>query len=450
MFYQKKHRNFGQSALARDRRSDKNKGSHLKGDAMNNKALVLFLTLCLVFLFFFNSCSGEKERDKQEAEAMETHKKILTVDTHCDTPMMLAEGEYDIGEMHGAGLERRGKIDLPRMKQGGLDAEFFAAFVAQGERTEQGYEKARERAGLLIKSIYDMCDKYPEMVSLATEPDDAYRLAGQGKIAAFIGLENGYPIGKDLALVEEFYNKGVRYITLCHTSDNDICDSSTDRREPEDNGLSEFGKKVVEECNRLGMMIDVSHVSDQTFFDVIKLSRAPVIASHSSVRALCDHPRNFSDEMLRALAKKGGVIQICFVSSFIKEEESNPEREKAVAELQEKYGDFSKIKDEEVRQKAREEFMEIYKKYPRPRASVEDMVDHIDYVKELIGVDYIGIGTDFDGGGGLEGCNDVSEMPNVTKELLKRGYTEEEIEKIWGGNLMRVFRRIIELSGSQE
>ena len=153
---------------------------------------------------------------------------------------------------------------------------------------------------------------------------------------------------------------------------------------------------------------------------------------------------------LKALAKKGGVIQICFVSSFIKEEESNPEREKAMAELQEKYGDFSKIKDEEVRQKAREEFMEIYKKYPRPRASVEDMVDHIDYVKELIGVDYIGIGTDFDGGGGLEGCNDVSEMPNVTKELLKRGYTEEEIEKIWGGNLMRVFRRIIELSDSQE
>jgi membrane dipeptidase len=168
------------------------------------------------------------------------------------------------------------------------------------------------------------------------------------------------------------------------------------------------------------------------------------------VRALCDHPRNFSDEMLKALAEKGGVIQICFVSSFIKEEESNPERQKAIEGLQEKYGDFSKIEDEEVRQKAREEFMEIFKKYPRPSATVEDMVDHIDYVRELIGVDYIGIGTDFDGGGGLDGCNDVSEMPNVTKELLKRGYSEEEIEKIWGGNLMRVFRRIRELSDSPE
>ena len=415
---------------------------------MYNKALILFLTSSLVFLFLFNTCSSEKEGNNQEADAMEIHKKILTVDTHCDTPMMMAEGEYDIGELHDAGLERRGKIDLPRMKKGGLDAEFFAAFVGQGERTEQGYKKARERADLLIKSVHDMCDKYPEMVSFATTPDDAYRLAEQGKIAAFLGLENGYPIGKDLALVEEFYNEGVRYITLCHSSDNDICDSSTDRREPEDNGLSEFGKKVVEECNRLGMMIDVSHVSDQTFFDVIQHSRAPVIASHSSVRSLCDHPRNFSDEMLKALAEKGGVIQICFVSSFVKEGESDPERQKAIEELEEKYGDYSEIKDEEVRQKAREEFMEIYKKYPRPSASVEDMVDHIDYVKELIGVDYIGIGTDFDGGGSLEGCDDVSEMPNVTRELLKRGYTEEEIEKIWGGNLMRVFRKIIESSDS--
>jgi len=417
---------------------------------MYDKTMILFLTSSLVFLFLFNTCSSEKEGNIQEADAMEIHKKILTVDTHCDTPMMMAEGEYDMGELHVDGLERRGKIDLPRMKKGGLDAEFFAAFVGQGERTEQGYKKAKERADLLIKSVHDMCDKYPEMVSFATTPDDAYRLAEQGKIAAFLGLENGYPIGKDLALVEEFYNKGVRYITLCHSSDNDICDSSTDRREPEDNGLSEFGKKVVEECNRLGMMIDVSHVSDQTFFDVIQHSRAPVIASHSSVRSLCDHPRNFSDEMLKALAEKGGVIQICFVSSFVKEGESDPDRQKAIEELEEKYGDYSEIKDEEVRQKVREEFMEIYKKYPRPSASVEDMVDHIDYVKELIGVDYIGIGTDFDGGGSLEGCDDVSEMPKVTRELLKRGYTEEEIEKIWGGNLMRVFRKIIESSDSSK
>ncbi len=413
---------------------------------MVNKAGILFLSFLLVFLFFFSSCSKEKKADVAETEMMDTHNKVLTVDTHCDTPMLMVDRGYDMGELHSSEDMRRGKIDLPRMKKGGLDAEFFAAYVGQGERTEQGYKKAKQRADLLIKAVHDMCDQYPQMVSLATTPDDAYRIEKEGKIAAFIGMENGYPIGKDLSLLEEFYNKGVRYITLCHSSDNDICDSSTDRREPEDKGLSEFGKKVVEECNRLGIMVDVSHVSDQSFFDVLEHTSAPVIASHSSVRSLCDHPRNLSDEMLKALAENGGVTQICFVSSFIKEEESNPELQKELEALEEKYGAYSEIKDEAVKEKIREEYMKIMEKYPRPSATLEDMVDHIDYVKNLIGVDHVGIGTDFDGGGGLDGCNDVSEMSNITRELIKRGYTEEEIEKIWGGNLMRVFKKVVELS----
>jgi len=413
---------------------------------MCHKAMIFFLGLSLVIMFFSNSCSSEEKADIPESKVKETHHKVLTVDTHCDTPMRMARGGYDMRKFHGPEDERRGKMDLPRMKKGGLDVEFFAAYVGQGERTEQGYKRAKERADLLIKAVHDMCDQYPEMVGFATAPEDAYRLKKQDKIAAFIGMENGYPIGKDLSLVEEFYNKGVRYITLCHSSDNDICDSSTDRREPEDKGLSDFGKKVVEECNRLGIMVDVSHVSDQSFFDVLQHSRAPVIASHSSVRSLCDHPRNLSDEMLKALAEKEGVIQICFVSSFIKEAEENPERQKAIEQLEEKYGEYSEIKDEKTKQKVRDEYMKIMEKYPTPSATLEDMVDHIDYVKELIGVDHVGIGTDFDGGGGLEGCNEVSEMPNITRELLKRGYTEEEIQKIWGDNLMRVFNKVIELS----
>jgi len=413
---------------------------------MCHKAMIFFLGLSLVIMFFSNSCSSEEKADIPESKVKETHHKVLTVDTHCDTPMRMVRGEYDMGKLHGIEDDRRGKIDLPRMKKGGLDAEFFAAYVGQGERTEQGYKRAKQKADLLIKAVHDMCEQYPEMVDFAITPEDAYRLEEQGKIAAFIGMENGYPIGKDLSLVEEFYNKGVRYITLCHSSDNDICDSSTDRREPEDNGLSEFGKKVVEECNRLGIMIDVSHVSDQSFFDVLDHSKAPVIASHSSVRSLCEHSRNLSDGMLKALAEKDGVIQICFVSSFIKEAETNPGRQREIEQLEEKYGEYSQIKDEKVRQKLREEYMKIMKKYPQPSATLEEMVDHIDYVKELIGVEHVGIGTDFDGGGGLEGCNDVSEMPNITRELLERGYTEEEIEKIWGGNLMRVFGKVIELS----
>jgi membrane dipeptidase len=247
-------------------------------------------------------------------------------------------------------------------------------------------------------------------------------------------------------LVKKYYEKGVRYITLCHGGDNDICDSATDRNNPEDNGLSEFGKKVVAECNRLGIMVDISHASDKSFFDVLEATQAPIIASHSSVRALRDHPRNLSDEMIKALASNGGVMQICFVSSFVKETKPNPEREKALDALREKYGPRREIKDEAVLEKMREEYMKVYENFPRERATVEDLIDHVDYVVKLVGVDHVGFGTDFDGGGDIEGCSDVSELPNLTVELVRRGYSEEEIRKIWGGNLMRVFRKVVEVA----
>jgi len=192
----------------------------------------------------------------------------------------------------------------------------------------------------------------------------------------------------------------------------------------------------------LGMMIDVSHASDQTIRDVLKLSQAPVIASHSSVRTLCDHPRNLSDELIKGIAAKGGVVQICLVSSFVKKVPPNPERDQALAALAQKYGRWNEIKDEATREKLRQEYEMIQEKYPSPRATVKDLVDHIDYVVKLVGIDYVGIGTDFDGGGGVEGCNDVTELPNLTLELLRRGYNEEQIAKIWGGNLLRVFRQV--------
>jgi membrane dipeptidase len=332
------------------------------------------------------------------------------------------------------------------MKEGGLDAEFFAAFVGQGEKTPEAYVRAKERADHLIDVIHKMCEDHPDLVELAATPEDAYRLEKQGKRAAYIGMENGYPIGKDLSLVKEFYDRGVRYITLCHGGDNDICDSSTDREHPEDDGLSEFGREVVAECNRLGIMVDVSHISDRSFFDVLQVSKAPVIASHSSVRSLCDHPRNLSDEMLKALAASDGVIQICFVSSFLKTPKPNPEREKALEALKEKYGSWRDIKDQEIRKKLRQEYMAIFEAYPEELATLNDLVDHIDYVVELIGIDHVGIGTDFDGGGGIEGCDDVSEMPHITEELLRRGYSEEDIQKIWGGNLMRVFGKVTDVA----
>ncbi|MFP4083176.1 MAG: dipeptidase, partial [Candidatus Aminicenantes bacterium] len=232
---------------------------------------------------------------------------------------------------------------------------------------------------------------------------------------------------------------------LCHSSDNQICDSSTDKENSEDNGLSEFGSEVVAECNRMGIMVDVSHVSDQSFFDVLEITQAPVIASHSCVRAICDHPRNLSDEMIKALASNGGVIQVCFVSSFVKKLPPNPERDKALAELREKYGPWSKIRDEATLEKLHEEYMKINQRYPEDKATVAEMVDHIDHVVDLVGIDHVGIGTDFDGGGELKGCGDVSQMCEITKELLARGYKEEDIQKIWGGNIMRVFGEVIEI-----
>ncbi len=408
---------------------------------MRQKSGIKWMAVLFVGLFLI-SCSPEDKEDALIARAGEIHERVLTVDTHADTPSRMLREDWDIADRHEPGQRGSGNIDLPRMKEGGLDAEFFAVFVGQGLLTSESYARARERANRLLDVVHKMCQDHTDLVELATKPEDAYRLEKQGKRAAYIGLENGYPIGKNLQLVKEFYDRGVRYITLCHGGDNDICDSSTDRRNPEDNGLSEFGKQVVAECNRLGIMVDVSHISDKSFFDVIQVSKAPVIASHSSVRALCDHPRNLSDEMLKALADNDGVIQICLVSSFLITAEPNPERDKALAELREKYGSRGDVRDEETREKMRQEYEAIREAYPEEKAMVKDLVDHIDYVVDLVGVDHVGIGTDFDGGGGIEGCDDVSEMPHITEELLRRGYSEEDIQKIWGGNLMRVFREV--------
>ena len=403
--------------------------------------LFLFAAACFQF-----SCRPEIEQQSLAARARKIHDRVLTVDTHCDTAFRLLDGSWDISVRHEPGGRTSGQIDLPRMAEGGLDAEFFAVFVGQGERTEQGYAEAKKSAIQSLAAIRAMCDKYPSLVGLALTPDDAYRLEKAGLRAAFIGMENGYPVGKTLSNLEEYHKLGVRYVTLCHSGDNDICDSSTDEQDPEDRGLSEFGREVVAACNRLGVMVDVSHASDRSFADILKVSKAPVIASHSSCRAICASPRNLSDEMIRALAAREGVIQVCFLSDYVRTPKPNPEREKAFSELRAKYGARRDIKDEAVLKKAREEYEALNEKYPEEEATVSELVDHIEHVIGLVGIDYVGIGTDFDGGGGLDDCPDVSQMFRVTEELVRRGRTEQEIAQIWGGNIMRVFRRVIAVS----
>ncbi len=259
-------------------------------------------------------------------------------------------------------------------------------------------------------------------------------------------MENGYPIGKDISRVEYFYNRGVRYVTLCHSTNNDICDSSTDSKGAEHDGLSDFGREVVQKMNELGMIIDVSHISDKSFYDVIELSKAPVIASHSSVRSLCNHPRNMSDKMIKTLASHNGVIQICLLGNYIKEADTTSMNFVKKRELKKKYNGYQ-YKNEAERDSAWAEWDRINQKYPQVLPTIADAVDHIDHVVKLVGVNYVGIGSDFDGsGGGLADCKDVSDYPAITEELLRRGYSREDIEKIWGENFRRVFKEIEKVS----
>lgn len=397
-------------------------------------------SVLLVILMIVTSVAGSRLPDNPVARI---HDKALTIDTHCDTPMSLVEGNFDIGQRHSPPGSR---VDFPRMKEGGLDAQFFAVFTSQRDRTPDNIQAAHELANRMVDSIYAVCDRYKNLAEVAFTSADAPRIEKMGKRAIYIGLENGFPFGTNLGRIQEFYNKGVRYITLCHTSNNDICDSSTDRKGKEHNGLSDFGKKVVKEMNRLGMIIDVSHISDKSFYDVIENSTAPVIASHSSVRAIAHSPRNLTDDMIKKLAKNGGVIQICLLDEYIKDPDTTSVRYKKESEFREIFRTRSAQMSEAERAELRKQWSEFRESTPRDLPTVADLVDHIDHVKKLVGVDYVGIGSDFDGGGGLADCQDVSQFPNITAELVKRGYTEKEIDKIWGGNFFRVFSRVEKLA----
>ena len=395
-----------------------------------SKAAVLILTAGLLFSF----SNGKKITDE---EVKRIHDKALTVDTHCDTPMNMVRGGLDIGKR-----QTIGKVDLIRMKEGGLDAMFFAAYVGQKARTEENYREAYLAVHEMIDSILAQTKRYPALAEIALTARDAAKISDSGKRAIYIGIENGFALARDISRVAEFYNKGARYITLSHSYHNDICDSSSDRAKPEHNGLSPFGREVVKEMNKVGMIVDVSHISDKSFYDVLEVSKAPVIASHSSVRAIARHDRNMSDDMIRALAKNGGVIQICLLSDYIKDPDTTTIRYQKDQEMRKIYNERWNTMTDQEKVQFRQEWNDIREKYPKKLANVADMVDHIDHVAKIAGIDHVGIGSDFDGGGGLSGCDDVADFPNITKELLKRGYSEQDIYKIWGGNFFRAFREV--------
>ena len=391
--------------------------------------------LSLAFITSFQSSEKQMIR-----EAEQIHREVLILDSHVDTPLLLFREGHDIAQRNDP-YDRGGKLDYPRMVEGGLDAAFFAVFVGQGMRNPEAYDIARNRALTIFDMIHQAIDDNPEFAALALTADDAYRMQAEGKRAIYIGVENGYPIGYDLSVLHTFYDLGGRYLGLSHSRNNQICDSSTDRDGEEHGGLSDFGKEVVRECNKLGMMVDVSHISDKAFYDVLRLTEAPVIASHSNARALCEHPRNLDDAMLKALAENGGVIQLCILSSYVKDLGANPKRDSAFADLRARYNNFEYLNDEEM-DAVRRQWGELDQKYPSKLATVSDLVDHIDHIVTLIGIDHVGIGTDFDGGGALADCYDVTGLGNITLELVKRGYSKNDIEKIWAGNFTRVFRTV--------
>jgi membrane dipeptidase len=406
--------------------------------------------------------AGDTREERLAARALELHHRILSVDTHCDTPLLLDRKGLDVGVRHPGGTLLGGDVDLVRMKEGGLAASFFAVFVAQGPRSADGYERAWAQALEALDSLDRMFAEHGGLCELALAPDNAVRSHRAGKRAIFLGLENAYPVGLDLERVQVLYRRGVRYITLCHSSDNDMCASATERapdapillpRSQPDTGLTPLGARLVTRMNELGMMVDVSHISERSLADVLRITRAPVLASHSGARAVGDHPRNLSDDQLRAIARNGGVVQVPLVSEFLKPRHPDPAVGKAYLALWERVDAHFALKalgeDPAAEAAFEAEYQELQRQHPRVHASVSDLVDHIDHVVETIGVEHVGIGSDFDGGGALTDCRDVTALPAITAELMRRGYSERDIRRIWGENVMRVFRRVIEVAGDR-
>ena len=383
--------------------------------------------------------SEERAERALATRATAIHERVLTLDTHIDIPLNFATRAVD------PGVSGDFQVDLPKMRAGGLDAGFFIVYVGQTARTPENEAQAQADAMTKFEAIHRMAEElYPEQIEIAPTAADVARIAAAGRLVAVIGIENGYVIGRDLALLDTYHELGARYMTLAHGGHNDIADSATPREalgdgEAEHGGVSAFGEQVIAEMNRLGMLVDVSHISKAAMLDAVRLSAAPVIASHSSMHALMPHPRNLDDEQLRALADNGGVVQTVALGAFLSEVAA-----RRAVENRNIRGAFGMIPGQQPEELGAEPYEDYIGRIEAldaryPDATVADFVDHVDHAVNLIGIDHVGISSDFDGGGGVRGWSDASETLNVTIELVRRGYSEEDIAKLWGGNLLRVW-----------
>ena len=377
------------------------------------------------------------------ALSLPVYGQYLTLDSHIDIPF-----DYMDNPKHDPGNSTEMQVDFSKMREGGLDSGFFIVYVGQSNLTDDGFKKAKDQAMLKFKAIHKMIQTYPDKILLALKPNDIRNAKEKGKISAAIGIENGYIIGKNINLLEDFYNLGARYITLAHIGHNQISDSSIPKKSLNDaseihGGLSSFGKEVISKMNQLGIMVDISHISDKAALQAIKLSQTPVIASHSSARAIANHPRNLSDNIIKKIANKNGVIQVVAFSSYI---EVNKERNNAINSLRKFIVNLTGDKIFIYRKHTKHpqykiKMDEINRDFPLP--SVDKFVDHVDYIVNLVGINYVGISSDFGGGGGIDGWMDASQTKNITLALLERGYSKNDIKKIWSENFLRVWTDVI-------
>jgi len=373
--------------------------------------------------------------------AQKLHDSALVVDTHADTPQRFLDEGFDIGSTDP---KDPGHISLDKARRGNLGAEFFSIWVEpdanQGHFARHTFD--------LIDSVYEQAARHPDRMVMAFSPNDIDRAHKEHKLAALMGIEGGHSIENDIHLLRDYYRLGVRYMTLSWSNTNEWADSSGDIDDPKvehHNGLTDFGKQVVFEMNRMGMMVDISHVADKTFWDVMATSKAPVIASHSSARALVDAPRNMTDEMLKAMTTNGGVVQVNFFSGFVDEDyrKANQAQAKAEAAAVQEYVDQMKAQGKAVNY-VEEDRIEREWSAKIPRPPLKSLIDHIDHVAKVAGIDHVGLGSDFDGVSGAtpQGIDSAADLPKITQALLDRGYSPEDIKKILGANLMRVFREV--------
>jgi membrane dipeptidase len=372
------------------------------------------------------------------ATPAEIHDRLMVLDSHLDTPANFHDHTYSIVADNPTKLGSV-QVDLPKMKRGGLDGGFWVIYTPQGPLTPEDYETNYKAAMVRADEIHAIEAEHGADFEIATRASDAIRIVSEGKRVMYISIENSYPLGTDLANVERFYDRGVRLIGPVHFRDNQFADSATDLEIDSHGGLSELGEGLVREANRLGIVLDGSHAGDDAVRDMMDISTTPILLTHTGVKAIYDHPRNIDDELLRELAADGGVIQINAYGGYLEALQPSAERAAAIAALEAEYEgqEFSDM-DEATQKEARAKMDVINAEFPAPRSTFEKFMEHMLYALEIVGVEHVGMGADWDGGGGVTGMEDVSLLPKVTERLLAEGYSEADLEKIWSGNMLRL------------